>query len=380
MEWRSRFKSGVPYAVATVVLLNGFLALAAGLSRFFQLDLYFEKELEEVGELIDVTPDLQAEGFVSILLGALFIALGKGLFERRRSSWQKSIAVLAVQLLNALVQGMPLRTVGLSVVLLVVLLLLRRDFTNVPVRRRMGYGEVVAALSVIFALTYGIVGSYLMRGEFSGIEGWLDAAYFTFVTFSTVGYGDLLPQSTNARIFTMSMILIGLSAFATSVTVFLGPLLEERMKGVFSVMSKFQKTVDHVVVCGFTSVSESIFDELRARNTPFLVIEEDENKVMLLKGLDYDVLHGDATNKLTLERSNLPHAAAVIAATDSDATNALIALTARALRDGDGGHSFRIIVRVEDEENIDKVQRIGVDEVISPSTLGGRMMAERALG
>ncbi len=380
MEWRSRLKNSVPYVVAAVVLLNGFLALATGLSRFFQLDLYFEQELKEVGELIDVTPDLQAEAFVSILLGTLFIALGKGLFERRRSSWQKSIAVLAMQLVNALVQGMPLRTISLSLVLLSMLLLLRRDFNYVPLRRKMGYGEIVAALSVVFALAYGIVGSYLMRSEFSGIESWFDAAYFTFVTFSTVGYGDLLPQSTNARIFTMSMILIGLSAFATSLTVFLGPLLEERMKGVFSVMSKFQKTVDHVVVCGFTSVSESIFDELHVRNTPFLVIEEDEDRVMLLKGLGYDVLHGDATNKLTLERANLSRAAAVIAATDSDATNTLIALTARSLRDGDGGHSFRIIVRVEDEENIEKVQRIGADEVISPSTLGGRMMAEKALG
>lgn len=379
MELHSRLKNYIPYMVAAVVMLNGFFTLATGLSRFFQLDIYFAKELEQVGDLIDVTPDLQMGGFISILLGGLFIALGKGLVERRHSSWQKSIVVLALQLLNALAQGLPLRSTGLSILLLAALIVLRRDFNYAPPKRKLGYGELVAGLSVFFALVYGVTGSYLMRSEFSGIESWADAVYFTFVTFSTVGYGDLLPQTTNARIFTMSMILIGLSAFATAVTVVLGPLLEERMKGVFSVMSKFQKTVDHVVVCGFTNVSESIFDELRERNTPFIIIEENESLVMHLKGLGYDVLHGDPTNKMALEQANLPRAAAVIAATDSDATNTLITLTARELRDQSEAHTFRIIARVEDEENIVKVQHVGADEVISPSTIGGRMMAEKAL-
>jgi voltage-gated potassium channel len=379
MELHSRLKNYVPYMVAAVVMLNGFFTLATGLSRFFQLDIYFAKELEQVGDLIDVTPDLQMGGFVSILLGGLFIALGKGLVERRRSSWQKSIVVLALQLLNALIQGLPLRSTGLSILLLAALIVLRRDFNYAPPKRQLGYGELVAGLSVFFALVYGVTGSYLMRSEFSGIESWADAVYFTFVTFSTVGYGDLLPQTTNARIFTMSMILIGLSAFATAVTVVLGPLLEERMKGVFSVMSKFQKTVDHVVVCGFTNVSESIFDELRERSIPFIIIEENESLVMHLKGLGYDVLHGDPTNKVALEQANLPRAAAVIAATDSDATNTLITLTARELRDQSEAHTFRIIARVEDEENIAKVKHVGADEVISPSTIGGRMMAEKAI-
>ena len=379
MELHSRLKNYVPYMVAAVVMLNGFFTLATGLSRFFQLDIYFAKELEQVGDLIDVTPDLQMGGFVSILLGGLFIALGKGLVERRRSSWQKSIVVLALQLLNALIQGLPLRSTGLSILLLAALIVLRRDFNYAPPKRQLGYGELVAGLSVFFALVYGVTGSYLMRSEFSGIESWADAVYFTFVTFSTVGYGDLLPQTTNARIFTMSMILIGLSAFATAVTVVLGPLLEERMKGVFSVMSKFQKTVDHVVVCGFTNVSDSIFDELRERSIPFIIIEENESLVMHLKGLGYDVLHGDPTNKVALEQANLPRAAAVIAATDSDATNTLITLTARELRDQSEAHTFRIIARVEDEENIAKVKHVGADEVISPSTIGGRMMAEKAI-
>ncbi|MDA0711399.1 MAG: NAD-binding protein [bacterium] len=70
---------------------------------------------------------------------------------------------------------------------------------------------------------------------------------------------------------------------------------------------------------------------------------------------------------------------ALIAAADSDSVNTLVAITAKEYREVRGAR-FRIVVRVEDEENIEKVQHIGVDEVISPSTMAGRLMARRATG
>ena len=36
-------------------------------------------------------------------------------------------------------------------------------------------------------------------------------------------------------------------------------------------------------------------------------------------------------------------------------------------------------MRIEDEESVDTVRRLGVDKVISPSTLGGRLLAEQAV-
>ena len=70
---------------------------------------------------------------------------------------------------------------------------------------------------------------------------------------------------------------------------------------------------------------------------------------------------------------------AIISAFDSDSLNILVAVTAKELRDSLKGCRLRILVRVEDEENMDKARRIGADEVISPSTMGGRLMAAEAL-
>ena len=375
----AKLRAYAPYLVAVVIAANGFLTLAAGLAEIFQFGVYLQREMAEVSKYLHVAPSPHLGGFVLVVLGGLLIALGKGLVERRRRSWWWALGILGLVLANNFYQELPARDSVLSVLLLILLVGFRGEFQQRAKHRPWSYGEIIAAVSVLFALAYGIVGSYLLRREFAAIASWTDAVYFTIVTYSTLGYGDILPTTANARIFTISMVFIGLSSFVTALTVLLGPLIENRMKGVFSVMSKFQKTVDHVVICGFTHVTESIVDELRERHTPFVIIDEREEMVLFLKGRGYDVLAGDPTEKRVLEQANLPRAAAVIAATDSDAINTLVALTARELREGSEMHRFRIVVRIEDEENIEKVRHIQVDEVISPSTLGGRLMAARAV-
>ena len=46
----------------------------------------------------------------------------------------------------------------------------------------------------------------------------LDAFYFTFVTISTVGYGDIVPANTASKIFSIFLIVIGIGTFLTIVT------------------------------------------------------------------------------------------------------------------------------------------------------------------
>jgi len=376
----NRLRSYVPYLVAGVIAINGFLTLAAGLAEIFGFDFRLERDLGQVSGYLDATPAIRLGGFVSVLLGILLLVLGKGLAERRRRAWWTAIFVLTLVLFNTFYQGVLLERSGVTLVLLGLLLGFRKEFGRQSEPLDWSYAEVVAALSVLFALGYGIVGSYLLRREFSGIDGWTDAVYFTIVTYSTLGYGDILPTTSNAKIFTVTMVFIGLSSFVTALTVLIRPIVENRLKEMFSVMSKFQNKANHVVVCGFTKVTESIVDALREQGVPFLIIEDSDEMCLHLKSLGYDVLSGDPTEKGTLEQAGLSRAAAVIAATDSDATNTLIALTARELRDSADKHDFRIVVRVENEENIAKVERVGADEIVSPSTMGGRQMASLATG
>lgn len=361
--------------IAAVLSFNGFVNLATGLAPIFKVASYLR--MEEVPEYLRLTSGQRFSGILSVFMGVLLIVLGKGLYERRRRAWGWSLAILLVLMANNLYRGTTPQTIALSLVLVASLLMFRRRF-DVRAEGKLDYGQIVGLVSVLFALAYGIVGSYVLRAQFNAIETWNDAIYFTFVTYSTLGYGDILPQTANAKIFVISMILIGLTSFVTALTVLLGPILERRMKGVLSIMSRLQRAADHVVICGYTSVSESVIDELQQREVPYLIIDDREDLIIHLQNKGHDILPGDPTRRETLLQANLSNALALIAAFDSDSVNTLIAITAKALRDEVKGR-FRIVVRVEDEENVEKVQRLGADEVISPSTLGGRMMATRAV-
>ena len=365
-----------PRAIAAVLAFNGLLSLVAGVAPLLRVGAYVQ--LDKVPAYLRLSHGQRLSGLMSVFLGVVLVILARGLYARRRRSWGWAVAVLALMMANDLYRGTTPQTSIPTGTLLIGLIAFRRRF-DVRSDRHLLYAQFFAVASVLVALTYGIVGSYLMRAQFSSIKSWTDAIYFTFVTYSTLGYGDMLPQTEYAKLFVISMIIIGLSSFVTALTVVAGPMLEARMKGVLRIMSKFQHLTGHVVVCGYSSVSESILDELKAQATPYVVIDDRPDVAANLRNKGQDVITGDAAKRETLEEANLKHAAAIVAAFDSDAVNTLIAVTAHEYRKAVQGCRFRIIVRVEDEGNIEKVQHIGADEVISPSTMGGRLMAQKAL-
>lgn len=366
----------IPSLIAVVIAINGLVNLATGVAPFFELGA-MQEQLESMTEYIQFSTGNRLSSLLSVSLGIVLIALGKGLYERRFNAWVGALLVLTALLVNNIYRWSTPQTAVMSAVLILGLIVLRRHF-DVRSADGVDLGQALALVTVLIALAYGIGGTYALRAEFSGIETWTDAIYFTFVTFSTLGYGDLLPQTANAKLFVISMILIGLTSFVTALTVVVGPVIEKRLRGVLHLMSRFQKYEDHVVVCGFSNVAESIIDELQDSRVPYIVIENRDDIVSYLQSKGHDLLNGDATRTETLAQANLEDARALIAASDSDSVNTLVGVTAKEYRDVRGA-DFKIVVRVEDEENIEKVQHIGVDEVISPSTMAGRLMAQRAM-
>ena len=127
----------------------------------------------------------------------------------------------------------------------------------------------------------------------------------------------MYPVGSDARWFVVSLFLIGVTLFITALSVTLGPIVEGRMKGVMSLVKRFQRMSNHVVVCGWSGVAQSVVDELRDRGVPVVTIDDRERIVQLLRAKGHDVLEGDPT--------------------------------------------------------------LGVDQVISPSNLGGRLLASRAV-
>ena len=231
----------------------------------------------------------EVSGLVRIVFGILLMLLAKALLERRRWAWAAALwltSVLAlINLYRALLSG---SIVSLIPTLLAIagLLAFHRTFA-VRASNRLGYGQLVAVIAVALALAYGIVGSYLLREQFHGIQGWSDATYFALVAYITLGYdydvAEIYPIGSDARWFVVSMFLIGVTLFVTALSVTLGPIVEGRMKGVMNLVKRFQRLSDHVVLCGYSGVAASVLDELRDRNVMVVIVDDREKVAQSLR-------------------------------------------------------------------------------------------------
>ncbi len=279
---RRRGRIRLPRASTWIALVVGFVGLsylAYGVGR-----LVVPQYLPWPNESGD-----EVSGLVRIVFGILLMLLAKALVERRRWAWAAALGLTSIlaliNLYGALLSG---SIVSLIPTLLAIagLLAFHRTFA-VRASNRLSYGQVVAVIAVALALAYGIVGSYLLREQFHGIQGWSDATYFALVGYITLGYdydvAEIYPVGSDARWFVVSMFLIGVTLFVTALSVTLGPIVEGRMKGVMNLVKRFQRLSDHVVLCGYSGVAASVIDELRDCNVMAVIVDDREKVAQSLR-------------------------------------------------------------------------------------------------
>ncbi|MFB6130202.1 MAG: NAD-binding protein [Salinigranum sp.] len=313
-------------------------------------------------------------GFSGTLTGFLMLASAFGLRRGFRSAWYATVVLLPVMAVQGLLQAsdfaFPL--VVLSLLALPVLLVNRRRFDRAL---DVTTTQLAAATALVGSQVYGTAGAYALRGQFSGIRSVTDAFYFTIVTGSTVGYGDITPQTEVARLFGVSVLLVSVSSFAVALGVLLAPAIEARLSKVLGQMTQSQLDLleNHVLVLGYGDLTEPILESLDGQ-VQVLVVTPDAERERLLADRDVDALTADPGDEEPLRRAGIAEARAVVAATDDDAADALAILTARQLNP-----DLRIVAAANQRENVNKLKLAGADAVISPASIGGRLLAESAL-
>jgi voltage-gated potassium channel len=323
-----------------------------------------------------IPPSLQqAAGFTGALTGFTLLVSIVGLRRRLRLGWYLTVVLLPVSALQGVVQSSPLSAplIALSLISLPTLLVNRRRFTR-PID--LSTAQLAAGAALLGAQVYGTVGTWALREEFTNVETLTDAFYYTLVTASTVGYGDVTPASERATLYGMSVVVIGTASFAIALGSLLGPAIEKRFSEVLGNMTDAQLDLleDHVVVLGFGDLTEPILDEL-VDEAEFVVVTPDQETAARLQQRDIPVLTDDPSDEAPLERAGIHEARAVVAATNDDAQDALGILTARALNP-----EVNIVAAATDRENVEKLRRAGADTVISPAVIGGHLLVQSALG
>ncbi len=243
-----------------------------------------------------------------------------------------------------------------------------REALSVPAARRLILG--IAALVAI--LTLGTLG-YIV------IEGWslLDAAYMAVTTVTTVGFREVHELSDRGRVFTIFYVLTGVGAAFYILTALVAVIIEGDLIEIYGVRRNrvaIKQLENHYIICGYGRVGREVAQELEARNVPYVVVDLNPDVQEQAKRDKVLVIVSDATNPEVLAEAGIARCRALIAASDSDANNTYITLTAKSLRP-----DVFVVARVGTPDVAPKLRQAGADRLVSPYAIGGRRMALAAM-
>ena len=358
-------------ASVVLTLLVGVLSVVTGIAN---IGVGSAAEFRILGVVI---PDVvrQVTAFTGTLTGFVLLANAFGLQRRLRIAWYAAMVLLPVTATQGILQTSQLSfpLIALSALAFVVVGLNVRTFDRAA---SLTTAQIASLTAVTGAQAYGTAGAFALREDFDGVSTLLDAFYFSLVTGSTVGYGDVTPTTAVGKLFALSVVLVTVSSFAVVLGVVFTPLIEARLSKALGYMTEEQLDTleDHVLVLGHGDLTEPILEEIAAK-AEVLVVVPDEERARRLSERGYTVLTDDPSDEEAQHRGRIEAARAVITATGNDAEDALAILTARQLNP-----DLTIVAAATQREHVKKLKRAGADTVISPAVLGAHFLAESALG
>lgn len=262
----------------------------------------------------------------------------------------------------------------------------RRTFGYTTLKRK---GRLPVWLSITWriAFTVGLIGIAILvhwierdglHDNADGKMSFIDVVYFTMISITTTGYGDIAPISDRARLFD-ALIVTPIRVFV--VLIFVGTAYSFVFRRTWDRwrMALIQRNLsNHIVIGGYGVSGAQAVDELIARGvTPgeIVVIDCTSEALERAEAIGCAVLQGDATRDTTLQAVRIHRARAMIISAGSDDTSILMALTARHLsRD----LTVSIVIRNTDNELI--ARQAGATTVINPVSFAGFLLAGSSEG
>ncbi|HMK43082.1 MAG TPA: potassium channel protein, partial [Dissulfurispiraceae bacterium] len=223
---------------------------------------------------------------------------------------------------------------------------------------------------ILIVVSFGTAGYML-------IEHWsfLDALYMTVITMASVGFKEVHDLSDQGVVFTIVLIVVGVSTFAYAMSAAARVILEGEFQQVFG-RSRLEKRLlelrNHFIICGFGRMGRIITRELKADGIPFVAIEKNAATVT---GDDSTlIIEGDATQDDLLRKVGIERARGLISVLPTDAENLYVVLSARELNP-----NLFIVARAGEEGSEKKLLRAGANKVVSPYHIGGLRIAHTVL-
>ena len=226
----------------------------------------------------------------------------------------------------------------------------------------------LSLLMLALVIVVGVVG-------YVQLEGWtpFDALWMVVITLTTIGYGEPHPLSSAGRLFTMTLVLGGVTIATYALSTITQALLEGDLQAYLA-QRRLRKVMsgmrDHYIVIGYGRLGQVVAKELSDSSGPIVVIERDPKRCEDLRRNAIPVVEGDGADDHQLKAAGIDRCRGVAVTTAPVAEAIFATLSARQLRP-----DVPILTRVESDEEGVKARRAGATAVVSPLIMGGWRMA-----
>ena len=259
-----------------------------------------------------------------------------------------------------------------------------RGRVSLPEKVRSPWWELGRRVLLALAILIGTVlivyfdrGSYQDNNDPTGAVGMVDSIYYTTVTLSTTGYGDIAPVDDHARLINAFIITPLRIAFLVLLIGTTLEVLASQGRDIFRV-SRWRKSMgQHVVVVGYGTKGRSAVETLinNGQDRDGIVVVDSGSVALEDAHTDgLAVVTGDATRREVLRRAGVANASHVIITTNRDDSNVLATLTTRQLNP-----DAWIVSAVREQENAPLMRQSGADSVNTSSDAVGRLIGLSSL-
>ncbi len=249
-----------------------------------------------------------------------------------------------------------------------------QTFTSIISAKKFEFFTLFIFASIIIFMSSVII--YVMEGNHpeSSISTLFEAVYWSIVTISTVGYGDITPVSQEGQIVAMFVIVAGIGVFSFTTSLIVTSFTEklDEIKDL-KIIDDISKIKEFYLVCGYESVSREVVKKLSINNK-VIILEEDSLKVEQAKEDGFTALNFDPGSTASYHKLRIniqTQVKAILCLGKSDVENVYTALTVRSFN-----KEVFILSILKNKTNRNKLNFAGVNEIFYEKELVGIIAKE----
>ncbi len=228
-------------------------------------------------------------------------------------------------------------------------------------------------LTVVIALAFLLVLGTFLFAMFEGMD-LFNSFYWTVTVLSTVGFGDIVPRTSQGKMLYVVIVFSGIAVYSYFVTTVVSKLSEAKLKNLFreylSGLGERRDLKDPVIIIGWNRFAEAAYDELENNGIKALVVVDDEAQSKALASKGIRVIYGDpATDKALYDAGILSCRAIIVTVTNLEKLLVYL-LRIRGIR-----RDIQVITLSREKQTDEVLKQAGASMVIDAYDIVGRLLA-----